>query len=144
MYATLDDMETRYGASELLRLGVVDGERPESLEDLRVIARVSGAIATASSVIDSFLAKRYTTPIAAPPPSIVEAACVLARHSLASSGATSPSEDVETAKAQTLSWLGKIAQGIVTIEGLASISKGSSARVSDRPAIYNPGTGGVW
>jgi phage gp36-like protein len=144
MYATLADMVERYGEAEILRMSVIDGDLPEDLEDPRVEARVSRAIETASSVIDSFLGKRYTTPIAVPPLSVVEAACVIARHWLSSSGSTTPSETAQTARDQTLSWLNKIAQGMVTIEGLAAISKSSSARVSDRPAIYDPGTGGRW
>ncbi|TVR05961.1 MAG: DUF1320 domain-containing protein [Salinarimonadaceae bacterium] len=144
MYASLADMVERYGEVELLRLSVIDGPTPEDIADLRVEARVSRAIATAGDIVDSYLRKRYSTPLATPPASIVEATCVLARHWLSTSGSVNPSDSVTTAVAQTRAWLGRIATGDVTIEGLAPVAQSAAARVSDRPKIYEPGAGGMW
>ncbi|MCH8475955.1 MAG: DUF1320 domain-containing protein [Opitutales bacterium] len=144
MYATIADMESRYGGDELRRLGVVDGDMAEELSDPRVQARVSQALMTATDQVDSYLRKRYLTPLAPAPASIVEAPCVLARHWLSQSGATTPSESVTEHRADTLKWLAKLADGSATLEGLTPIAKGSTARVSDRDKIYDPGPGGMW
>lgn len=144
MYATVADMVERYGEVELLRLAVIDGPPPEELDDIRVEARVARAVATAGDIVDSYLRKRYSTPLASPPASIVEATCVLARHWLSSNGNVNPSESVIAAAAQTRAWLARIAGGDVTIEGLAPIAQTAAARVSDRPQIYDPGARGPW
>lgn len=144
MYATIADMESRYGEAELLRLGVVDGDMAEELSDPRVEARVSEALTTATDQVDSYLRKRYLTPLSPVPASIVEATCVLARYWLSQSGATTPSESVESHQERILKWLDKLATGTTTLEGLTPIASGSTARVSDRGKIYDAGPGGMW
>lgn len=144
MYAQLSDMVERYGEAEILRLGVIDGDFAETVEDLRVEARIARAITVAGDQVDSYLRKRHATPLTDPPLSVVEATCVLARFWLSSNGGTTPSDDVTAAHKRSVEWLTKISRGEATLEGSAAIAQGSTARVSDRPKIYDSGAGGMW
>ena len=144
MYAQLSDMVDRYGEAEILRLGVIDGDFAETLTDARIVERVANGLTVASDQVDSYLRKRHATPLADPPLSVVEATCTLARFWLASNGNTTPSEDVKDSHKRSVNWLTQISRGDATLEGTAPIAQGSEARVSDRPKIYDTGTGGMW
>lgn len=144
MYAALTDMVSLYGEAEILRLGALDGDFPDQVTDLRVEARVARALDSATDLIDSYLRKRYRTPLETVQASIRDAACAIARHTLASTGQTSPSEDVARQYKTTIDWLGQIARGVVTLEGAAPVAQGSAAQFQDRDPIYDTGAGGMW
>lgn len=134
MYATLDDMVTRYGETEMARLSTADGPLPADGEPIPD-ARIVQAIDDAGRLIDTYLRRRYAVPVAPPPPELVRAACVLARYDLALGGDREPSEQMRLARKEVLAWLAQLGDGGATLEGIAPLSAGSSARVSDRPRL---------
>ena len=75
MYATLSDMQTRYGV-DLLRVA----SKPGTVE--LDTAAVQLAIDDASSIIDGYLAGRYSLPLAHVPTALVPICCDIARYRL--------------------------------------------------------------
>ncbi len=138
MYATVDDMVSRFGEVELLRLSSADGPLPAEGEPMPT-DRIEQAIADAGRLIDSYLRQRYAVPVAPPPAELVRAACVLARYDLALGGDREPSEQMRLARKEVLTWLGQLGLGEASLEGAISLSAGSSARVSDRPRTFRMG-----
>lgn len=76
-YATPQDLETRFGADELLKLADRDGD---GLADAGVIER---ALADAEAEINGYLTARYRLPLATVPLLLTRLACDLARYALA-------------------------------------------------------------
>jgi phage gp36-like protein len=76
LYATLADLQTRYG-EEINQVADRDGD---GLADPAV---VGGVLADVSAEIDSYLATRYTLPLAAVPLLLTRLACAIARERLA-------------------------------------------------------------
>ena len=75
MYATLQDMQSRFGI-DLLRVAAVPGtDTPDE-------AVITQALADASSLIDGYLAGRYPLPLAHVPTALVPICCDTARHRL--------------------------------------------------------------
>lgn len=144
MYAQLSDMVDRYGEAEILRLGVIDGDFATDLLDARVVDRVNKGIAWAEDQVNSYLRKRYATPLGDVPVSIVEATCVLARFWLSTNGASVASEDAMDAHKRSIVWLTQLSRGEATLEGAAAIASGSKAKISDRLKIYDTGAEGMW
>ena len=76
IYATLDDMISRFEAAELVQLtdeagvGEIDA------------AKVDRALASASATIDGYVAARHTLPLSIVHPALVDIACDLARFRL--------------------------------------------------------------
>lgn len=138
-YASVDDMVSRFGETEVLRFSAGDGPLPETI----IPARIEQALADASARIDSYLRRRYTVPLAAPVPDvIVRAACTLARYDLAMGGDREPTEQMRLAQKDVIGWLEKIASGQATLEGAAPIAPSSGARSSDRDATFTSRAGG--
>lgn len=137
-YATVADMVSRFGETEVLRFSAGDGALPEAI----VPERIDQAIADASALIDSYLRRRYTTPLTTAPADITRAACTLARYALAMGGDREPTEQMRLARKEVITWLEGIADGRVTLEGLAPIATTSAARVSDRDPTFWPRPGG--
>lgn len=135
MYATVDDLTSRFGAGEMLRLSVADGDLPAEGEPMPT-GRLEQAIADAGRLIDTYLRQRYAVPVLPPPADLVRAACVLARYDLANGGDREPSEQMRLARKEVLTWLGQIGLGEASLEGALPLSAGSSARVSDRPPTF--------
>lgn len=75
MYATLSDMQTRYG-EDLLRVA----SKPGTVE--LDTAAVQLAIDDAASIIDGYLAGRYPLPLAHVPTALVPICCDIARYRL--------------------------------------------------------------
>lgn len=75
MYATLQDMQSRFGA-DLLRVAVLPGTA-----DLDEDA-ITQALTDASSLIDGYLAGRYPLPLEHVPTALVPICCDIARHRL--------------------------------------------------------------
>lgn len=105
-YATQSDMESRFGAEEVLQLADRDGD---SLHDAGV---VDGALIDADAEIDAYLAGRYTLPLASVPPLITRIACDIARYRLWDDRA---SEEVRRRYEDARRLLGEIAAGRVTL-----------------------------
>lgn len=139
-YAALADMTARYGAAETTRLSVADGVIP----DAPVAARIESAIEVATDTIDSYLRGRYVVPLAPVPLSIVEAACILARHALASGGDREPSEQMRLSRDATIAWLKSLGDGRASLEGVAPVSSAAGARSSDRERVFSHATTRDW
>lgn len=87
-YATAGDMDTRFGAAEVAKLGDAD--------------RIAEALGDAAAEIDAALAPRYALPLAAGPWPLLRALeCDLARYRLYDNSAPDPVSD-RAAKARTI------------------------------------------
>jgi len=114
-YITLSDMETRFGADELVKLA---DHNADGIPDSGVIA---AAIKDAEALIDSRLAPRYVTPLAPPPAVIVRLACAVARYCLYDD---KPTERVEAEYQAALAALEKMASGEIWLMGPDGLSGG--------------------
>lgn len=141
MYATINDMIARFGKVQISRLSQPEDHSASEPDQ----ARVEMALVGASAVIDSYLSGRYKAPITNPTPDIVRACCIIARHDLADSERTSPSEEMIKAKTEVIKWLEQIAKEVVHL----SITKagdnghspvGSGPRIADRERIMTSKT----
>ncbi len=143
-YATLSDMVLKFGAIEMRRLSVADGNLPDEVE----APRIDDALNAASLAIDTYLRRRYALPLAGTTDELVRAACVLARYDLATGGDREPSEQMRLARKEVLEWLADLGAGKAELAGVAPIGSGaegsSGARTSDRePAFFTPPGGGL-
>mgnify|MGYP004701247163 CR=1 FL=1 len=118
-YAVQADLETRFGAAEVLQLADRDGD------EVADVGVVSGALAEAAAEIDAHLAGRYALPLATVPPILVRLACDIARYRLA---ADNPMEEVRKRYEDARRLLESLAAGRVSL-GL--------------PTAEQPPTGGV-
>ncbi len=75
-YCTQSDLETRFGAEEILELTDRDAD---GVVDTGVL---STAIADAGNVIDTYVSKRYDLPLAETPAALTKIACELVRYDL--------------------------------------------------------------
>lgn len=127
-YATVQDMIGRFGETEMLRLSSVDGLLPDVVNPVPV----EQALADADGIIDSYLRKRYSVPLAPVPQVITRAACILARYDLSVGGDREPADQVKNDRKDVVAWLTQLSTGTATLEGVAPIEATSSARTSDR------------
>jgi len=129
-------MVARFGETEMIRLS-----RPEDRTAETVLAaKVELALADATGLIDDYLRARYAVPVAAPPDSVVRAACVLARYDLAKGERTEPTEQMRLDRKEVIAWLTAIAEGVADIGAPAAgvgSDGASGARASDRPEIFD-------
>lgn len=70
-YATLADLIEKFGESDLEELTDIDDPRAGGI----VQSRIEEQIARASAEIDSYLASRYSVPLADPAPLTIKGAC---------------------------------------------------------------------
>ncbi|QIB34751.1 gp436 family protein [Ancylobacter pratisalsi] len=138
MYATVNDMISRFGEEEMTRLSVADGDMPEAVQR----ARIEQAINDASRLIDSYLRKRYATPVAPAPAELVRSACLLARYDLALGGDREPTEQMRLARKEIIGWLEVLAIGKASLEGVVALASDSGARTSDRAPAFTTRAGG--
>ncbi|MCX5497323.1 DUF1320 domain-containing protein [Kaistia dalseonensis] len=135
-YASLSDMVLKFGAIEMRRLSVADGDLPDAIE----APRIEGALADASLTIDTYLRRRYPLPLASNPDELNRACCVLARYDLALGGDREPSEQMRLARKEILAWLSDLAEGRAELSGVAPVGSGAAgsngARTSDRVAAF--------
>lgn len=141
-YATLDDMVLKFGAIEMRRLSVADGDLPETIE----APRIEDALKAASLTIDTYLRRRYALPLAGTTDELVRAACVLARYDLATGGDREPSEQMRLARKEVMDWLADLGAGKAELAGVAPIGSGadssSGARTTDRDRAFQVAPGG--
>ena len=109
MYATLQDMQSRFGI-DLLCVAAVPGT--DTLDE----AVITQALADASSLIDGYLAGRYPLPLAHVPTALVPICCDIARHRLY--GEQSP-EQIGKRYDAALSFLKSVGKGELAL-GLAA------------------------
>lgn len=115
-YATRADLEDRYGTDEL-----------QQRESMLPAGAVAGALADADAEIDSYLATRYTLPLASVPSLLKRLACSIARYSLLGDAASDRARtDYEDARRMLVG----LSNGSVTL-GLAT------------PVVGDPAGGGI-
>lgn len=136
MYATVTDMIARFGEVQIVRLSNPEDRTAEAPDEVKV----NTALEDATALINSYIRGRYLVPIASPPKDIVRAACVIARHDLADTERSSPSDEMTKGKAEVIKWLENIAKEIVHLDiPLAAVTGGnavgSGPRISDRERI---------
>ena len=131
-YATVQDMISRFGQLEMLRLSSVDGELPDEVAP----APVEQALADADGIIDTYLRKRYAVPLSPVPQVIARASCLLARYDLSVGGDREPAEQVKNDRKDIVAWLTQLANGTATLEGVAPIVASSSGKTSDRERMF--------
>jgi len=112
-YATPDDLIARYGEVEIIQISTPDGQAMDQVNT----PLVTIAINDASDMIDSYLRRRYVTPVATPPLALTQSCCAIARFMLCQMGGTTSAEKVKDAYQAALSWLRKVEDGSVTLDG---------------------------
>jgi phage gp36-like protein len=136
-YAVAQDMVTRFGQAEMLRLTAPEGQ-PLDVIDLDA---VNAALADASAVIDSYLRRRYATPVTPVPQELTRACCILARFDLAHGDATNPTAQMSVARRETIAWLGELRDGTVLLADATPAGGQSFGQVRDAgcPVFGDPG-----
>lgn len=101
-YATLEDLNRRFGTRELQTLAPSD--EPGGIDsDL-----IEAALNDAQAEIDSYIGQRYRVPLASVPDVLVGVACDLARFRLYS---TNPTEEVMNRYNQRIAFLRDVSSG---------------------------------
>jgi phage gp36-like protein len=112
-YATLAEMVARFGEPELV-------QRTDRAEGLVIDTVVLGnALVDADAEIDSYLAGRYTLPLASTPPVLVRLAADIARYRLYDDGV---SETVRQRYEDAVSLLKRFANGDVVLPGMQGVA----------------------
>jgi len=141
LYATPDELVTKWGRVEMTRLTAEDKLRDEAPD----IDKMAGALVEASGIADDYLRKRYALPLRAPfPASLVLNVMHLARYQLSLGGDRTPSTQVKDARDGAVSWLKQVAEGGVLLDlpaaGAATGGAGGvAARFSDRERVIPSG-----
>jgi phage gp36-like protein len=132
-YATVSDMITRFGETEMIRLTTPSGQAMDAV----VMAPAETALADASALIDTYLRKRYLVPLDIVPSEINVTACHLARYALAHGEDKQPSEQMKVARDEAVRWLGDVSRGITLLD-LTEVAAGdnSYAMVQTRRPVF--------
>ncbi|TDP46069.1 gp436 family protein [Zavarzinia compransoris] len=129
-YATADDLNTRFGAAEIVQLS--DHAHAGAI-DTGVVAR---ALVDADDLINSYVASRYAVPLTPVPPIVVKWACDIARLYLYRDGVP---EDVRRAYDNAVKMLGEVTSGAMTlaaggVDAAASAAQG--VKVMAPPRVF--------
>ncbi|HQS08723.1 MAG: hypothetical protein B7Y12_02160 [Rhizobiales bacterium 24-66-13] len=111
MYATVDDMVTRFGTTELAQL-TDRVNKPASAVDAAVVTR---ALADADALIDGYIAKVYRLPLSQVPEILAKYAADIARYYLHGKAAEKDGP-ILRAYDQALTWLRDVSRGLVQID----------------------------
>ena len=105
-YATASDLNTRFGAAEILQLADrdIDGDADTGV--------VEAALADADTEIDGYLAAQYSLPLTSVPALVTRLACDIARYRL---WADAASEHVRQGYEDAVDLLKRIAAGTVRL-----------------------------
>ena len=138
MYSSVADMVARFGAVEMTRLTSPSGAALLSAPDPVMITR---ALTEASALVDSYLRRRYQTPVTAVVPEVTRAAAILARYDLMFGDDRQPSEQATAARDAVVRWLESVRDGraLLDIDAVPS-SEESQAVVATRDAAFSPDT----
>lgn len=109
MYATQADMTTRFGVDELVQATDLADPSTGAIN----VATLEAALADAQSEIDSYLATRYTLPLASPPAVLTRLACDMARYYL---WRENPSEAVAQRYQDAVAFLKNVAKGLAALD----------------------------
>lgn len=119
-YATLQDLERRFGEREITQLA---DRNLDGTNDLQV---VDDALMAASSEMDSYLGARYEIPIMSISDNLNRTCCDIARYLLHENAAI---EEVEKRYKRAIAWLTELARGkaVLTDAGGAVITETGKA-----------------
>ncbi len=104
MYATIADMRALFGEGEIIALS--DRAGTGQADDTLLIQ----ALSRASSLADSYLARRHDVPLAEAPAVLTAVVCDIARYMLVG-GPVSETDPIAERYRQALRWLSDVAQG---------------------------------
>lgn len=134
MYSSPDDMAARFGQTEMIRLTTPTGAALLTAPDPVPITR---ALTEASALIDSYIRRRYATPVTTVLPELARAAAMLARHDLMHGDDREPSKQAADERAAVLEWLKAIRDGLVLLDLAEAIASDEShATVQTRCGGY--------
>ncbi len=111
-YATVTDMIARFGAEELIRISTPAGQDMDGV----VGHVVDAALEDATALMDSYIRRRYQTPLDVPPPEVTAACCNIARFNLATGDGKTCSDEVKARNDRAERWLRDIAKGDVRLD----------------------------
>lgn len=111
MYANLDDLKERFGEQEIIQLTDRENLPATTIDD----SVVDEALGDATSLIDSYLKKRYKLPLASVPKILTRFCSDIARFYLYGSRADKDGE-VQRGYEQAHAWLKDVAKGTVELQ----------------------------
>lgn len=117
MYATIGDMETRFGQQELLEL------TDAGLTGTVGTAEVETAIGDATELINGYVAARYRVPLSPVPDMVRRWCCDIARFYLHKAGVP---EVVKAGHESALRGLRDVARGVVQLQATGVETSGAS------------------
>lgn len=132
MYATPADMMKRYPKLDLVKLTNRDDEYSNEIDETVLVT----ALAEASSLIDGYLAVRYTLPLSTDNLALTRNCCVIARYNLESGKAT---DQAEAQYKAAIRFLQDVSKGVVQ---LGPGTDGSDPDNSESAEIVSAGS--VW
>jgi len=135
-YATLADLQTRYGADE-----IAESSDHDHIGDINLIV-TSAALTDASLEIDAYLSTSYTLPLIAPYPSLLtNICCELARWAIYKDKAP---ETVRLRREDAIALLRRIASGDarlqVSIDTPATDKTGNTFTVQTSARVFTDAT----
>ncbi len=137
-YATPQDLVQRFGEQEIVRLTTPGGQDLDGV----VTDTAEAALEDASATIDSYVRKRYRTPIDVELPEIRRVCLDLTRYDLSTGDGKQPSEETRERYKAAMDWLRDVASGKAVLE-LDEVAAGdeSYAQVTTRLAVFG---GDAW
>ena len=111
-YATAADMIARFGTEELIRISTPAGQDMDGV----VAEVVMAALHDASALMDSYIRRRYRTPLDVAPLEVVAMCCNIARFNLATGDGKTCSDEVKARNDRAERWLRDIAKGDVRLD----------------------------
>lgn len=96
------------------------------------LAKIAGALASASSELDSYFATRFPTPLSPVPLTATDAAIAIAREALDRQGR----DVVKAAAARARKWAENVSRGVATIGG-GTVGEDVPAAASDGGPAYD-------
>lgn len=136
-YATPQDLVQRFGEQEIVRLTTPAGQELSGVG----MEAAELALANASALIDSYVRRRYRTPIDVPPDEIRRVCQDIARYELSTGDGKLPGEEVKDRNRAALAWLRDISEGRVVLE-LDEVAAGDESYAQAQ--TRNPVFGGGW
>lgn len=129
-YASQQDLIDRFGETELQQL-TDKVNRPATTIDETTVSK---CLADAEDLVDSYVGKLYSLPIASPPPILTRITCEIARFYL--HGRRVDKDDpVSRAHDAAIAWLKDLSKGMVQLEadGIAASQAGDSEVRTEAP-----------
>jgi phage gp36-like protein len=135
-YAVEADMQTHFGAAEVL---IAADRNGDGIADSGVII---DSLADSSAEIDSYLAVRYTLPLASVPSVLVRVCCEITMYRISING-PSMTEEKRVRYEDAVKWLTNLSKGIVTIgvgEDTATVNDVATVAGTNSPRLFTRAT----